>query len=86
MSKHEAPVSTRTRARCYPAGEHMKVKAAPTPHVHGPDCAHGAQPEAPVRRSEPKVGRNDPCPCGSGRKHKKCHGAASAEPTVPPRE
>ncbi len=28
-----------------------------------------------VRRVSPKVGRNDPCPCGSGRKHKKCHGA-----------
>jgi preprotein translocase subunit SecA len=24
------------------------------------------------------VGRNDPCPCGSGRKYKKCHGAAEA--------
>ena len=30
---------------------------------------------APVRRDEPKVGRNDPCPCGSGKKYKKCHGA-----------
>jgi preprotein translocase subunit SecA len=29
-----------------------------------------------VRREEPKVGRNDPCPCGSGKKYKKCHGAA----------
>ena len=29
----------------------------------------------PARRSEPKVGRNDPCPCGSGKKYKKCHGA-----------
>ena len=28
-----------------------------------------------VRRDNPKVGRNDPCPCGSGRKYKKCHGA-----------
>ena len=28
-----------------------------------------------VRRDSPKVGRNDPCPCGSGRKYKKCHGA-----------
>jgi preprotein translocase subunit SecA len=28
-----------------------------------------------VRREEPKVGRNDPCPCGSGKKYKKCHGA-----------
>jgi len=31
-----------------------------------------------VRRSEPKVGRNDPCPCGSGRKWKQCHGAPGA--------
>jgi len=28
-----------------------------------------------VRRAGPKVGRNDPCPCGSGRKYKQCHGA-----------
>jgi uncharacterized protein len=28
-----------------------------------------------VRRETPKVGRNDPCPCGSGRKYKHCHGA-----------
>jgi uncharacterized protein YecA (UPF0149 family) len=28
-----------------------------------------------VRRDHPKVGRNDPCPCGSGKKYKKCHGA-----------
>ncbi|MGA1523171.1 MAG: SEC-C metal-binding domain-containing protein, partial [Planctomycetota bacterium] len=26
------------------------------------------------RREAPKVGRNDPCPCGSGKKHKKCCG------------
>ena len=28
----------------------------------------------PVRRTEPKLGRNDPCHCGSGKKFKKCHG------------
>jgi preprotein translocase subunit SecA len=28
-----------------------------------------------VRRDSPKIGRNDPCPCGSGKKYKKCHGA-----------
>lgn len=38
--------------------------------------------EAAETRSEPvraevKVGRNDPCPCGSGRKYKKCHGAGA---------
>ncbi len=31
-----------------------------------------------VRRATPKVGRNDPCPCGSGRKFKVCHGAGAA--------
>jgi preprotein translocase subunit SecA len=30
-----------------------------------------------VRHDQPKVGRNDPCPCGSGKKYKKCHGAAA---------
>lgn len=49
-------------------------------HVHGPHCNHdhdhahhhhhGAG-ETYVRNA-PKVGRNDPCPCGSGKKHKKC--------------
>jgi uncharacterized protein YecA (UPF0149 family) len=28
------------------------------------------------RREEPRVGRNDPCPCGSGKKYKKCCGRA----------
>jgi preprotein translocase subunit SecA len=37
------------------------------------------QPVAPqpVTRAQPKVGRNDPCPCGSGKKYKQCHGALS---------
>jgi len=33
---------------------------------------------APVRKAEAKVGRNDPCPCGSGKKYKKCHGVNAA--------
>ena len=36
-----------------------------------------SQPAKPAQRSEPKVGRNDPCPCGSGKKYKKCHGVDS---------
>jgi preprotein translocase subunit SecA len=37
----------------------------------------GEEPVAPqtVQHSDDKVGRNDPCPCGSGKKYKKCHGA-----------
>lgn len=35
--------------------------------------AHGLV-KGPLRRTEPKVGRNDPCPCGSSKKYKKCCG------------
>jgi preprotein translocase subunit SecA len=58
------------------------------PATAAPARASGAQQQPPrvggddapikqVRREEPKVGRNDPCPCGSGKKYKKCHGAAA---------
>jgi preprotein translocase subunit SecA len=35
-----------------------------------------ARSKEPVKRGTPKVGRNDPCPCGSGKKYKKCCGVA----------
>jgi preprotein translocase subunit SecA len=37
-----------------------------------------------VKAAGPKVGRNEPCPCGSGKKYKKCHGAHAPEPASPP--
>ncbi len=46
------------------------------------DAAEGGQQvekQKTVRRDKPKVGRNDPCPCGSGKKYKKCHGRPGAE-------
>lgn len=33
------------------------------------------EPARPVHNEGPKIGRNDPCPCGSGKKYKNCHGA-----------
>jgi tetratricopeptide (TPR) repeat protein len=39
------------------------------------DDDHYAPPQETVRRVEPKLGRNDSCHCGSGKKYKKCHGA-----------
>jgi preprotein translocase subunit SecA len=42
-----------------------------------PDAGPAGQaplPQLPVHRDAPKVGRNDPCPCGSGKKYKQCHG------------
>jgi preprotein translocase subunit SecA len=34
----------------------------------------------PAQRAGAKIGRNEPCPCGSGKKYKRCHGAPGAEP------
>jgi uncharacterized protein YecA (UPF0149 family) len=44
-------------------------------HVHGPNCNHGHHEALrPITRNAPKVGRNDPCICGSQKKYKKCCG------------
>lgn len=45
---------------------HESVKSEP---AGKPQQAESAET---VHRSQPKVGRNDPCPCGSGKKYKKC--------------
>ncbi len=52
----------------------------PTPISQPPvrlSLNRGDEPATPqtVHRAHEKVGRNDPCPCGSGKKYKKCHGA-----------
>jgi preprotein translocase subunit SecA len=54
-----------------PAFAPRRAQQAP-PRVGGDDAKIKT-----MRREEPKVGRNDPCPCGSGKKFKKCHGAAA---------
>ena len=47
-------------------------------HVGGPTPGSaGAAPKSPCVRDERKVGRNEPCPCGSGKKFKQCHGRLS---------
>jgi preprotein translocase subunit SecA len=40
-------------------------------------AAAGTKKQMPQERALPKVGRNDPCPCGSGKKYKHCHGKLS---------
>jgi len=46
--------------------------AGPGPQAAEPELR---LPKVTIRRDTPKVGRNDPCPCGSGKKYKHCHGA-----------
>ncbi|QVQ24752.1 preprotein translocase subunit SecA [Achromobacter deleyi] len=64
--------------------EQAEAEAA-QPHVQNVQYHHSDYDEAlaatasdegaqPVRNALPKVGRNDPCPCGSGKKYKQCHG------------
>ena len=43
-----------------------------------PAPAAAPAPVQTYRRARPRVGRNEPCPCGSGKKYKRCHGAAGA--------
>ena len=57
----------------------VALQQTATRPVHAQHGGPAAPPQAekPVQaiRDTPKVGRNDPCPCGSGKKYKKCHGA-----------
>ena len=55
------------------AFEHAEAGSAVAPAADAPPPA---APQ-PITRAQPKVGRNDPCPCGSGKKYKQCHGALS---------
>ncbi|HET6345835.1 MAG TPA: SEC-C metal-binding domain-containing protein [Myxococcota bacterium] len=54
------------------AATDVEVRAVDS-HVHGPHCSHGHGPQEPRIRAHAKLGRNDPCHCGSGKKYKKCH-------------
>jgi preprotein translocase subunit SecA len=48
-------------------------RPAPPPSV-GPAVSSSLGPVGRATAAVPQVGRNDPCPCGSGKKYKKCHG------------
>ncbi|HEX5759647.1 MAG TPA: preprotein translocase subunit SecA [Thermoanaerobaculia bacterium] len=66
--------------------EQRRRREAPAPSpsrltFSAPAKAAGAPPGGVQARKEVKVGRNDPCPCGSGKKYKKCHGAAATVAT-----
>jgi preprotein translocase subunit SecA len=63
-----APTSVLTRqsARTASAGAGLPAAAG--------ERAEARPGQAQVKRTVPKVGRNDPCPCGSGKKYKYCHG------------
>jgi preprotein translocase subunit SecA len=57
--------------------EAQRAAAAQRFQFSAPAKSAEAAKAATVVNKEAKVGRNDPCPCGSGKKYKKCHGAAA---------
>ena len=66
VRRRQAALTHRGRRRPRRAGPD-----APTPRDAGPPL----QASHPPVRTGPKVGRNEPCPCGSGQKYKRCHGS-----------
>jgi preprotein translocase subunit SecA len=52
----------------------MKFDPAQTPAMSANKSTARDEAKAEPVRSTPKVGRNEPCPCGSGKKYKQCHG------------
>lgn len=69
----------------YKRREFQQIAARPVDHRHRPPprtaasrkgttASRPAASPAPAAQAFPKVGRNDPCPCGSGLKFKRCHG------------
>jgi preprotein translocase subunit SecA len=61
----------------FAAARTRPIEADLAPEAPQPARVGGDDAIKTVRREEPKVGRNDPCPCGSGKKYKKCHGMAA---------
>jgi preprotein translocase subunit SecA len=56
------------------APENMQYHHADYEEALASDEPQAAEDHKPFVRSVEKVGRNDPCPCGSGKKYKQCHG------------
>ena len=81
-----AKVQVRTQEDVQVAEEqHRRIRAMQFQHAEAPSATTGevageAPPPPPVAtfvREGRKVGRNEPCPCGSGLKYKQCHGQLS---------
>lgn len=79
-SAYNVTATTHEQSDGYGVAENLQAVGAPT----GGEEAQVAQageaggPVKPIVREADKVGRNDPCPCGSGKKYKKCCGAGVA--------
>jgi preprotein translocase subunit SecA len=62
-------------ARAAAAAGGAETAAAAPAATGGNGAGQGINPATVVKTDQEKIGRNDPCWCGSGKKYKKCHGA-----------
>ena len=67
MPRRRTGQEYKTSKATLPSEEEAQRRAASAPQGQ-------REPSMPVRNSGPRIGRNDPCPCGSGKKYKNCHG------------
>ncbi len=70
----EASALAQAQAQAAPAAARQAVAGGGGGGVAAPPRPAPAAPQEPFVRGERKVGRNEPCPCGSGKKYKQCHG------------
>jgi len=85
-------VQVRQQEEVIPSLQQNQARETHENHAGDDDVSDGqnaeqgqtAKPEAvrQVRRERPKIGRNDPCHCGSGKKYKKCHGREGSTATL----
>jgi preprotein translocase subunit SecA len=79
QAQHSEVQSVLAAETAQPSPEQVMLSA----RAGSPAAPRTAPPPAPEGqgtfvRSERKVGRNEPCPCGSGKKYKNCHGSLSS--------
>ena len=80
VDRPQAPAMDKMQAQHSEVSAYQKTPTAPggppgPTQAGGRNAPHEQAGPPPVTRDEPKVGRNDPCPCGSGKKYKKCCGS-----------
>ena len=77
-SQYRETAAVHEEAGGYGVAENLQITAGAEKGAtvdEGEPVAESGQKVATIVREAPKVGRNDLCPCGSGKKYKKCHGA-----------
>ena len=80
MCKASLPIAEQEQVRDteLPKTDNRNIKTSREEAEAKPNAPREAQKPQPVH-VEKKIGRNDPCPCGSGKKYKNCHGKMAEE-------